>query len=170
MDLEKFGGFRSIVDYLADDYELGRRIADLGKQIVLSDVVVETHLPAYDWSGFVSHQLRWNRGVRDARLGGYIGLITTFGIVWGLANAVAAHAALWSCSVLAAVLLLRIAVALTVGRTVLRDHSVVARLWLLPIRDLIAVVLWISSFAGHTVVWRGERFGLKDGRLRRTGQ
>ena len=29
-DLERIGGFRSFVDFLADDYELGRRIAGLG--------------------------------------------------------------------------------------------------------------------------------------------
>ena len=37
--------------------------------------------------------------------------------------------------------------------------------WLLPLRDLIAVAVWIASFAGHTVVWRGETFELKNGRL-----
>ncbi len=72
-DLERIGGFHSIVDYLADDYELGRRIAGLGLQVLLSDVVVETHLPAYALHGFFAHQLRWARGVRDSRAGGYIG-------------------------------------------------------------------------------------------------
>jgi ceramide glucosyltransferase len=164
-DLEKIGGFRSIVDFLADDYELGRRIADLGKEVVLSEVVVETHLPAYSWREFFSHQLRWNRGVRDARLGGYIGLVSTFGLMWALANVLFARAAPWSWVVLAAVLLLRSAVALAVGKWVLQDRSVIAHLWLLPFRDLIAVFLWIASFAGHTVVWRGQKFELKDGRL-----
>ena len=74
-ELNRIGGFKSIVDFLADDYELGRRIAALGLTIVLSDVVVETHLPAYDLRDFVMHQLRWARGVRDARRGGYIGLV-----------------------------------------------------------------------------------------------
>src|ERR1700722_4568937 len=73
-DLERIGGFHSIVDYLADDYELGRRIAGLGLQVLLSDVVVETHLPAYALHGFFAHQLRWARGVRDSRAGGYIAL------------------------------------------------------------------------------------------------
>jgi len=81
-DLDRIGGFRSIVDFLADDYELGKRIAGLGLKVVLSDVVVETHLPAYDLPGFIAHQMRWARGVRDARLGGYIGLASTFGIFW----------------------------------------------------------------------------------------
>src|SRR5579864_3904609 len=75
-DLERIGGFRSIVDFLSDDYELGRRITTLGLQVLLADVVVETHLPAYDLRGFLAHQLRWARGVRDSRTGGYIGLVS----------------------------------------------------------------------------------------------
>ena len=37
------------------------------------------------------------------------------------------------------------------------------------LRDLIAVFVWIVSFAGHTVVWRGQKFELKNGRLIRIG-
>jgi ceramide glucosyltransferase len=40
---------------------------------------------------------------------------------------------------------------------------------LLPARDLIAVGIWVASFLGHTVIWRGDRFELKDGRLVRGG-
>ncbi len=166
-DLERIGGFRSIVDFLADDYELGRKIADLGLKIVLSAEVVETHVPAYDLRGYLSHQMRWSRGVRDARLGGYIGLVTTFGILWALLNIVAAHASLWSWVVLGFVLALRGAVAMVVGTAVLGDRSVSGGLWLLPLRDLMAVGVWIASFAGHTVTWRGDRFRLKNGRLTR---
>jgi ceramide glucosyltransferase len=164
-ELNRIGGFKSIVDFLADDYELGRRIAALGLKIVLSDVVVETHLPAYDLRGFVMHQLRWARGVRDARRGGYIGLVSTFGIAWALLAVLAAGASPWSWLVLAAMLLLRSILGLVVCRSVLQDEEAVERLWLLPLRDLIAVGMWIASFAGHTVTWRGDRFQLKNGRL-----
>jgi len=166
-DLDRIGGFKSIVDYLADDYELGRRIADLGRQVVLSDVVVETHLPAYDLRGFLSHQLRWARGVRDSRAGGYVGLIATYGLIWGLIAVLAAQAAPRSWAALGVTMLLRVAVAMKIGRTVLRDESVVKNLWLLPLRDLLAVAIWIASFAGSTVTWRGDRFDLKNGRLKR---
>ncbi len=166
-DLERIGGFRAIVDYLADDYELGRRIAGLGLQVQLSDVVVETHLPAYDFNGFLAHQLRWARGVRDARAGGYFGLILTYGMLWALLTVIAAGAAPWSWLVFAVTVLLRFTVALATGKFVLRDSNLVKKLWLLPIRDLIAVAVWIASFAGHTVVWRGDRFELKKGRLTR---
>lgn len=165
--LERIGGFKSIVDYLADDYELGRRIADLGLKVVLSSAVVETHLPAYDLSGFFAHQMRWARGVRDARLGGYIGLASTFGLFWALLNLIAFRGAAWTLEVLAAVVLARFAVAIVVGRFVLNDLQMPKKLWMLPVRDLIAVAIWLVSFAGHTVTWRGDRFRLKDGRLTR---
>jgi len=164
-DLIRIGGFRSIVDYLADDYELGHRIAGLGLKVELSDVVVETHLPAYDLKGFLAHQMRWARGVRDSRLGGYIGLAATFGLFWAILNLTFSGAALWSWIVLGCVLLLRILVALAVGKSVLKDRQLLGQLWLLPLRDLIAVAVWFASFWGHTVTWRGDRFELRKGRL-----
>jgi ceramide glucosyltransferase len=165
VDLERVGGFKSIVDFLADDYELGRRIAGLGLRIQLSDVVVETHLPAYSLRGFLDHQLRWARGVRDSRSGGYFGLVATFGLMWGLLNLGAAQAAPWSWAVLGGVAALRLAVALVVGKAVLKDSQLARQLWLLPLRDLVAVVIWIASFLGSTVSWRGDRFQLRKGRL-----
>ena len=164
-DLERIGGFRSIVDFLADDYELGRRIANLGLRVLLSDIVVETHLPDYDLRGFLSHQLRWARGVRDSRTGGYIGLASTYGLLWAILALIASRAAPWSWAVLAVTALLRLAVAIIVGKFVLEDRHLLRHLWLLPVRDLVAVAVWIASFAGHTVTWRGDRFELKDGRL-----
>ncbi len=164
-DLDRIGGFREIVDYLADDYELGRRIAGLGLQVQLSDVVVETHLPDYDLRGFLAHQLRWARGVRDARAGGYVGLVSTYGLMWALLGLVASHAAPWSWAMFGVTMALRLAVALAVGNRVLEDRRILGQLWLLPLRDLVAVAVWVASFAGHTVTWRGDRFELKNGRL-----
>jgi ceramide glucosyltransferase len=164
-DLERIGGFKSFVDFLADDYELGRRIAGLGRQVLLSDVVVETHLPAYDLQGFLAHQLRWARGVRDSRAGGYIGLVSTYGLMWAMLCVTVAGGAAWSWLALAATVSLRFAMAYAVGLAVLQDRFQFANLWLLPVRDLIAVGVWVTSFAGHTVTWRGDRFALRKGRL-----
>jgi ceramide glucosyltransferase len=38
-------------------------------------------------------------------------------------------------------------------------------LWLIPVRDFVALGVWIASFFGNTIVWRGERFRLRDGKL-----
>jgi ceramide glucosyltransferase len=166
-ELEKIGGFTSFVDYLADDYELGKRIAGLGLTVNLSDVVVETYLPSYRPREFFAHQLRWARGVRDARAGGYLGLVFTFGLLWALLALPASGGALWAWGGLGVTLFLRFAVALVVGRGVLQDRGTMKDIWLIPLRDLLAVVIWIASLGGHTVTWRGDRFRLKDGKLSR---
>jgi ceramide glucosyltransferase len=167
-ELEKIGGFTSFVDYLADDYELGKRIAGLGLTVKLSEVVVETYLPSYRLREFFAHQLRWARGVRDARAGGYLGLVFTFGLLWALIALTASRAALWAWGALAVTLCLRFAVALIVGRGVLKDRQTLKDAWLIPLRDLVAVAVWIVSLGGHTVTWRGGRFRLQDGKLSRT--
>jgi ceramide glucosyltransferase len=166
-ELEKIGGFPSFVDYLADDYELGKRIAILGLFVKLSEVVVETYLPSYRLREFFAHQLRWARGVRDARAGGYLGLVFTFGLLWALLALTASRGALWAWGGLAVTLFLRFAVALIVGREVLKDRQTLKNAWLIPLRDLIAVAVWIVSLGGHTVTWRGDRFRLKNGKLSR---
>ena len=169
-ELEKIGSFNSILDYLADDYELGKRIADLGFSVSLSDVVVETYLPAYSLRDFFAHQLRWARGVRDARAGGYFGLAFTFGILWALLAVAASGGALWSWGTMASTLFLRFVLALVMGWKVLRDPQVFRYAWMIPLRDLVAVVVWIVSLGGHTVTWRGDRFKLKDGKLTRVAR
>ena len=168
-DLERIEGFESFADYLADDYELGKRISDLGLEITLSDVVVETNLPAYTLPQFFSHQLRWARGVRDSRAGGYFGLALTFGLLWSCIAVGASRGAFWAWVLAATTLFLRLAVALQVGKRVLSDRHLLGQLWLLPVRDLIAVVVWIIGLVGHTVSWRGNRFRLKNGKLIRIG-
>ena len=168
-DLEAIGGFESFVDYLADDYEIGRRIAGQGLKVKLSDVVVQTYLPSYTLREFVDHQLRWGRTVRDSRRWGYLGLVLTFGLPWALLALLLSlwlsRGALEAWLLLVAVAGFRLAVALLVGWSVLRDRQVLRLLALLPFRDLIALLVWIASLAGHKVVWRGDSFRLKNGRL-----
>jgi ceramide glucosyltransferase len=166
-DVQRIGGFESFADYLADDYELGRRIADLGLKVELSDVVVETVLPPYSMRNFLQHQLRWSRAIRDARARGYIGLIFTFGLLWSVVTVISANGARWSWELFASVTVLRLLVAVVIGRMVLADRQLLRNLWLFPLRDLTAVAVWIASFAGHTVSWRGDNFHLRNGKLSR---
>jgi ceramide glucosyltransferase len=166
-DVQLIGGFESFADYLADDYELGRRIADLGLKVELSDVVVETVLPPYSMRNFLRHQLRWSRAIRDARARGYIGLIFTFGLMWSVVTVISANGARWSWELFASVTFLRLLVAVVIGRVVLADRQLLRNLWLFPLRDLTAVAVWIASFAGHTVSWRGDNFHLRNGKLSR---
>ena len=163
--LEKAGGLLGLVDQLADDYEMGARVANAGYRVALSAEVVETNVPAYGGRGFFDHQLRWLRTVRDARPAGYMGLIFTHGLVWALLNVLASGLSPVSLWLLGLSFFLRLAQAMTVGAAVLGDHEVLPNLWLLPLRDAVAMGLWVAGFAGDTIVWRGERFALRKGRL-----
>ncbi len=161
------GGLEPLAEFLADDYELGARIAGLGYRVELIDEVVETGVPQYGFQGFCEHQLRWMRAMRDSRKWGYAGLMVTYALPWAMLTCVASGFALWSFSLLSVVVLARVAVALSVGVGLLRDGQVLRDLWLLPLRDCFGLVFWVWSFGGNTVVWRGELFRLKDGRLLR---
>jgi ceramide glucosyltransferase len=163
--LAKAGGLEPLVEYLADDYEMGERIAKAGYRVELCCEVVETTVPAYKFGGFRDHQLRWARSTRDSRKRGYVGLGITYALPWAMMTCVASGFALWSFSLLSVVALARVAVALSVGVGVLRDGQVLRDLWLLPLRDFFGLGFWAWSFAGDTVVWRGELFRLRDGRI-----
>ena len=163
--LEKSGGLLALVDLLADDFEMGARVERAGYRVALSTEVVETSVPAYDWRSFFDHQLRWLRTVREARPAGYAGLIFTYGLMWTVLNVLASGLSPVSLWLLGLSFFLRLAQAMTVGTAVLGDHEVLPNLWLLPLRDAVAIGLWVAGFAGNTIVWRGQRFALKNGKL-----
>jgi ceramide glucosyltransferase len=164
-DLAAIGGFAGFVDHLADDYELGNRINKLGLDVKLSELVVETFLPHYTMREFFRHQLRWARAVRDSRFGGYLGLGLTFGLPWAALTLLFARGAAWAWALFIAVAIARLLVAVVVGGSVLRDRQAMRSLWLIPLRDVIALFIWLISFTGHTISWRGESFQLKKGKL-----
>ena len=167
--LAAVGGFEGLLEVVADDYELGVRVHRTGLRVELMAEVVETSVPQYDARHFWQHQVRWSRTVRHARPWSYLGLIQTFAVVWALANVVASGGALWSFSLLSLVLLARVALALSVGVGVLRDAQVLRDIWLVPVRDVVSALLWAWSYAGDDVMWRGERFQLRGGRMERAG-
>ena len=165
--LERIGGFPALADYLADDHQFGTLVARAGYSIVLSDLVVETTLPDYSLREFWNHQLRWARTIRDASPRGNLGLALIFGVQWAAVTVIAAGGAAWAWALLAAAYAARIAALLVTALGVAKDSETLSRLWLLPLRDLQALVVWVASYAGRTVVWRGDRFLLKHGRLLR---
>jgi ceramide glucosyltransferase len=164
--LANIGGLETLVDYLADDFELGARISAAGFRVELADTVVENHISDYTFAEFFDHQLRWGRSTRSSRPWGYSGLSLTFGFFWALLAWLAADGARWSLSLLLIAAALRVAVALAVALPVLRDRYVWRDLILLPLRDVVAFALWVGSYTGSRIHWRGEDFVLEKGKIR----
>lgn len=167
--LDAMGGFASLADYLADDYQLGARIHAAGFRVELAHEVVETSVPAWSFSGFVDHQLRWMRTMRESRRAGYAGMVFSYGLAWAFLNLIASGFSLPAFALFSLALLLRVSLALGVGVGILGDGQVLRDLWLLLPRDLMALGLWAWSYASNTVVWRGERMVIQDGRIVRPG-
>jgi len=160
-DLERIGGFAAIGDFLADDYQLGRRIRDLGLRVEFAAPVVETHLGGQTWGDVWRHQLRWSRSIRVSRPGGYFGYLVTHATFWSLA-AVAAGA--WPVGV--AALAIRMAAGILVSGYVLGDAASVRRAWWIPFRDLWGFAVWVRGVTGNTVEWRGLQIRIsRDGRI-----
>jgi len=163
--LGKIGGFEAIAGTLADDYELGNRIAKAGGQIVLSREPVWTMYPAQALGGFWDHQMRWARTVRLCRPLSYVGLLFTQGLAWVVLAAIVAPAKWIAVAYLLAYLVLRFAMAWTVGIWGVEDDVLRRKFWLIPLRDAIHFVVWLASFGSNKVRWSNVDYAIRNGQM-----
>jgi len=163
--LRETGGLELLADYLGDDYELGARTAASGRRVELVSTIVETALPDYSFGDFWRHQMRWARNIKDRRPGQYFGLMVTFGLPWAILLLLLQPRAWWAWLVFLVTAATRFAAAQIVSRGVLHDSTFDRDARLLLLRDFVALAVWIASFFGNTVEWRGLRFRLRKGKL-----
>lgn len=161
--LDECSGFLPLADVLADDYQLGQRVAARGYRLVLSDLVVDTAFAVDSWRQMLTHQLRWARTYRACRPLGYFFSILGHGTLWAIL-ALSSSSVGTATGVLAATsLALRGVAAVYVARRALGIRLRAIDIGLLPFKDLGTSFLWLLAFAGNTVVWRGARFRLRPG-------
>src|SRR5438093_4472530 len=163
--IAKMGGFEAIADTLADDYELGHRIAKAGGEVVLSREAVWTMYPAQTFRSFWDHQVRWARTVRLCRPLSYAGLLFTQGLPWAVLAALVAPAKWIAGAYLLAYLVLRFAMAWTVGVWVVGDQVLRRKIWLVPLRDAVHFVIWLASFGSNHVRWGNVEYVIRQGRM-----
>lgn len=156
--LRRIGGFQAIAKYVADDYQLGVHIRRLGYRIEFAPVVVETDLGAGSWAHTWNHQVRWSRTIRVSRPGGYYGYLVTHATLWAM---LAFAAGEWWAGALA--LAVRMIAGVLVGAAILKDRQVLARFWLIPIRDLFGFAVWTAGAFGNRVKWRDRSLILEPG-------
>lgn len=154
-DLDRIGGFEAVADYLADDYQLGCKLHALGRRNVIAGPVVTTTLNPPTLRAAWRHQVRWARTVRLSRRGGYLGLPVTFATLWAIVAAICGLP--WIALGLLAV---RMAMALTAGFGVLKSADVLKLFYLIPLRDLYTVAVWVAALFGNTVEWGNETLTL----------
>jgi ceramide glucosyltransferase len=161
----KMGGFEGIAGTLADDYELGNRIARVGGVLLLSREAVWTMYPAQTAKDFWNHQMRWARTIRLCRPLSYVGLLLTQGLPWMLLAALVAPARWVAISYLLAYVLLRFVMAWTVGVWGVEDQVLRKKIWLVPLRDALYFVIWLASFGSNRITWGSSQYLVRDGQM-----
>jgi ceramide glucosyltransferase len=167
--LAEAGGFHSLANCLADDYQLGHRVAEKGYHISLCPVVVECWDAPMNWREVWRHQLRWARTIRVCRPAPYFLSIlsnaTFWPLLWLIIAAVSSATMGLSLAAIAC-LLSRISFAQNLQRRFTPGRKLVSPFWLVPVKDLLQVLIWLGAFMGSTVEWRGQRMKLRgDGTL-----
>jgi ceramide glucosyltransferase len=163
--LAEIGGFESIVDFFSDDYELGNRIAKHGHPIELLREPVSIVFPCETVGQAFRHQTRWNASIRHSRPWAHFGLIFTQGLPWTILAAAISPLLWMKWAYVGSYLVLRTALAWTVGVSGMHDELVRRKIWMLPLRDLLAFSAWVTSFFPQRIDWRGEQFYVRDRRL-----
>ena len=163
--VQEIGGFQALVDVLADDYQLGNRIARRGYQIKLSTVVVDCFASPMDWKAVWTHQLRWARTIRVCQPAPYFFSILSNATLWPLVWLLAQPSVL-VLSICVGCLVVRIVSALDLQQRLTKSRAHFIHWWLVPVKDLLQLALWFLSFAGNSIEWRGQRMRLRrDGTL-----
>jgi ceramide glucosyltransferase len=163
--LAKIGGYKSLANLLADDYEIGNRVYKAGGKVLLSREPVWTMYPAQTARSFWEHQVRWARTIRLVRPASFLGLLFTHGLPLALLGAAVAPAAWIGAAYLLAYLVLRLGMAWVVGVWGLQDAVLRRKLWLVPLRDLLHFTVWLAAFTSNRIQWGGLEFELRDGQM-----
>ena len=161
--LEDMGGFGYLQEFLAEDFVIGQRAAELGHGVLFSSYVIEHRIGSQNMMHNLGHRMRWARSTRRSRPLGYWGQIFTYPLPLALLLC-AAYPAAWP--VLFLTFILRGIAALATARNIVHDPITQKQWWLLPVQDLIGFSVWISGFVGDKIVWRDRKCTvMRDGRL-----
>ena len=167
--LAQIGGFAALADCLADDYQLGHRIAKNGHAIELCPVVVECWDAPMDWAQVWSHQLRWARTIRVCQPVPYFFSLLANASLWPLLWLLTSFVATKNfCGPLLAIyfLYMRVVLAQNLQRRFTPERNLISPAWLVLLKDILNVVIWVCAFSGSTVEWRGRQMKLRrDGKL-----
>ncbi|MDQ6699653.1 MAG: bacteriohopanetetrol glucosamine biosynthesis glycosyltransferase HpnI [Acidobacteriota bacterium] len=161
--LERIGGWPILRDYLAEDFMMGKLVAESGKRVVLSSYVIEHRIGSQRFRANLEHRLRWARSTRRSRPWGYAGEIFTRTLAVALLL-VCAFPVWWPLSAVA--ILFRLIVAWMLAGPVLKCRNSLQFWLLLPIQDVVSFLCWAGGFFGNTILWRGRRLTVQpDGKF-----
>ncbi len=161
--LNELGGFEILLDELADDFLLGNGVAKAGYEVVISDYVVDDVLGKESLRLMWARRLRWARTVRAYRPVGYTGAGVLHGIAISILFLITMRFNPLGWIVLGTIIFLRVVSAICITQLWTDDPNIL-RFWpLIPLSDLLTFSLYLASFFGNRIMWRGVSFKLLPG-------
>lgn len=156
-DLEAIGGFRSVMDFLAEDYIIGERIHRLGKRVVLSSHLINNVNEYWGIKRFINRHTRW--GKLRWQIGGakYFSELAGNAVFISFMPMLIMPVSQASVLLAAAVSSLKIAHDYYIGNKLHLDVNPLLYL-LSPAKDLIIGFVWFVPILSNSVVWRGNRY------------
>jgi ceramide glucosyltransferase len=165
-DLEAIGGFAAFRDHLAEDYMMAAKIEQLGRRVVLAPYFVDMEVDLRNFRQWWDHQLYWDQNTRAMRPTEFFATVIIRAVPFALIFALLTGFDSVGTGVLAATLAIRLATAAFTLGALLRDREGFAALWLLPLRDIFGLGIWLVAILRRDFIRRGRRFGLMaDGRI-----
>jgi ceramide glucosyltransferase len=164
--LDRIGGVRVLADVLADDFELGRAVRGAGYAIACPPMVIDHVFPETSLRDLLDHELRWARTIRLVNPFGYLGSGIMHVTPLALFGAALTGFTPWSFALALGLTAFRYAQAALLVRIMRADGGL---LWLLPVRDLLSLWVFLVALVGRGVVWRGARLKVaRDGAIAAT--
>jgi len=158
--LERTGGLHALVNLLAEDNVLGRRVQELGMSVGLADTVVAATVPEATVREIWDHEVRWSRTIRVSAPIGLAASSVQYPLFWAITACALSDGAPWSLSLFAISWLVRAAVVVGIDGALWRKTQMRTRLstlFLLPLRDMLSILEIVASYCIDDVVWRGHR-------------
>ena len=163
--LAAFGGYAAIENRPADDLLVGRLIAEQGYEVALLPYTIQTVADYGSFRELLHKRLRWIVVMRNLRPAGHFGLIFTLGLAWTL-TAIAVHpTAPVIMGFFGAYLLLRVVMTAIIAGWGLKQPGSLKNVWLIPVWDAVACVIWLVSFSRNSIRWRGADYYIREGQL-----
>ncbi len=160
--LAQAGGLQAVANHLADDQVLGRLVRAQGYALTLAQVIPATTVPEANFEALLRHELRWARTIRALVPIPYAASALQISLFWALLVVVAAHGAAAAWVLFFGVLLVRYGLARRIDRTL--GLAKAGEAWLFLVRDVVSALIYVASFCGNHVDWRGQRMTADAGK------
>ncbi len=160
--LAQIGGLAAVSNHLADDQVLGRLVRAKGYELTLAQVIPATTVPEKDFRALFRHELRWARTIRALVPIPYAASVLQISLLWALLAVFASCGAAWAWVLFFFVLMTRYIAARHIDAAL--GLAKAGDAWLFLVRDFCSALIYIVSYGGDKVDWRGQMMRADSGK------